>query len=357
MKSLTILSAFVLLCTRFACAQQSEPAQIGYSDFVVDGNEVWLLTNTGQLKAVAVNSGKSLLYKLPDSGVIALARDRSGVITVATADQHIRQFNRHSQRWSVLASYPVEPTGLVFDSQNRCFALTGKGILDVDANKLYFPDSALYLNDQIRDHKTWFEMPTFLMDTRDRIWVGFGYGEWGGDVFVFDAVAKQFVKPQLNGYPINLNPVQAFVQTGREVFMATGMAHILTHGSIVAFDDLSAHVILDSKSHWTPISANRRTLDGGEYIGPATYNNRDKHVYIHSQHGIFRGNPADSLDSMSKWTLVIKPQLLWDGGQRNAVGPAMNVSKMQFTADGTLLFLTSLNGLGIYNANRIRFVK
>jgi len=60
---------------------------------------------------------------------------------------------------------------------------------------------------------------------------------------------------------------------------------------------------------------------------------------------------------MSKWALVFKPSLRWTNGQKNAVGPAMNVLKMLFAPDGTLFFLTEQDWLGTYKDKTLRFVK
>jgi len=91
------------------------------------------------------------------------------------------------------------------------------------------------------------------MDDHNRIWIGFGYGEWGGNLFVFDTGKRRFLRPKLYDYRITLNPVQSFAQSDKNVFMTAGMAHFTTHGSIVAFDDLSARVVLSSEVAWVRI--------------------------------------------------------------------------------------------------------
>lgn len=119
------------------------------------------------------------------------------------------------------------------------------------------------------------------MDDHNRIWIGFGYGEWGGNLFVFDTGKRRFLRPKLYDYRITLNPVRSFAQSDKNVFMTAGMAHFTTHGSIVAFDDLSARVVLSSESAWVPDTTAQgpfkggKFLKGGEYIGLAAYNSQE----------------------------------------------------------------------------------
>lgn len=144
----------------------------------------------------------------------------------------------------------------------------------------------------------------------------------------------------------------------------------LTHGSISRFTNDVATPVLQSKDKETPtnvVMEDPRTgkkekklliaWKGGHRIGPMTYNPTNKCLYFYSQFGIFKGSPTADLSDIKQWQNVLKLNLKWTAGSPNAVGPAMNVLKMEFTPNGTLLFLTEHNGLGVYDGKNLRFIQ
>lgn len=80
-------------------------------------------------------------------------------------------------------------------------------------------------------------------------------------------------------------------------------------------------------------------------------------LYFYSQTSFYKGNRRADLSDIKHWQNVLKPTLTWNSGRSNAAGPAMNVLKMQFTADGKLFFLTEYEGIGIYDGKNVRFVR
>lgn len=338
----------------------AQPSATSYADFILKKDFAWLLTRNGQLKAATLQANsKTNLLPNTDFQVVVMANDRKGRLVSADKNGQIRVFNESTKRWSVLTKSSEPVKGLLFDSQNNAYTVSDKGIRAADNLQTYFPADSLFLNNQIRLRTKWFEQPAYFMDNRDRIWIGFNYGEWGGDVFLFDTNKRKFIKPLLNGYPITTNPVQSFVQgPDRTVFMTAGVIHFTTHGSIVQFRDSLATVLLQTRDTWQPTndSTQLQWLEGGHYIGPAAYNATQNCLYFYSQNGIFKGDLTSNLESVNNWKLVVRPKLDWTGGQRNAVGPAMNVLKMQFAENGTLFFLTEHNGLGTFDGKTIQFI-
>ncbi|WP_162927059.1 hypothetical protein [Flavobacterium psychrotrophum] len=83
-----------------------------------------------------------------------------------------------------------------------------------------------------------------------------------------------------------------------------------------------------------------------EYVGPVTYNAFDKHFYFYTSEGFFRLDK--SLFGKYSKTLMIKPGLLWQSGQKAAIGYRMNVIDFQFVAKKSFLFLMEKR-VGFYN--------
>lgn len=366
-----ILSISLCFAEFPAHSQSAARDKAGYRDFVLDGKKIWLLTNSGKLKVVDWASVKIIESEIrTDTSVVAVAKDRAGSIIISDASNKIRQFDKINRRWLPLSQYDGKLTGIVFDAKNQCYAITDSGIVNTNKHERFFPDSTFRLNKQIKNTGRWFDIPAYYMDKDNRIWVGFDYGEWGGNVFCFDSRNTSFVKLTIDSVQMNTNPVSSFCEDANSVYMSGGVTHIfLTHSSILKFKNETASPIFLSKDRemaekgtfkgpdgkkktetWT-------TMKGGHRIGPAAYNPRNKALYFYSQYGIFKGNLTNNLATIENWSIVLKPKLEWTGGRSNAVGPTMNVSKMQFSPNGTLFFLSEHNGLGIYDGKALRFIR
>ena len=343
----------------------------GYKDFILVGNQVFLLTNSGEINRVDLTSGKIIGQIIKrDAPIIAIAKDRAGNLVVADTAHTIQRYDRVKASWHTLFTYDGKLTGLTFDATNQCFAIINTGIVCINEGKRYFPDSALFLNDQIRNKTSWFETPTFLMDKHDRIWIGFDYGEWGGDIFAFDTQKRVYSRLRIDSVQSAFNPVRSLCEGPKSIYVSGSLSHLmLTHGSIIKFDDLTASVTLVSEDRETPERVTSigpdgkkkleiwTILKGGHQIGPIAYNSANGCLYFYSQYGIFRGSTSSNLSDIKQWQNILKPKLQWTGGRSNAAGPAMNVLKMQFTSNGTLLFLTEHDGIGVYADKTLRFIK
>lgn len=366
-----ILTTSILFAGAPVYSQPTSGKVSSYKDFVLDGKNSWLLTTYGTLKVVSNESGKVVESVIEnDAPIVALAKDRKGSLVIGDTTHQIKRYNKLNATWHRIAIYSGKLAGITFDSRNHCFAITSAGIFDLQQGKVFFPDSTIYFNDQIRNKRSWFETPTYLMDKRDRIWIGFDHGEWGGDVFAFDTQKLIFIRLMINDVQMTLNPVSSFCEDSQNVYMSGGISHMmLTHGSIIKFNDQIGSNILLSRDRKTPEkvtfdgpdgrkkSETWTTWKGGHQIGPVAYNPTDSCLYFYSQHGIFKGSLSSDLSDIEQWHNILKPSLQWSGGRPNAAGPAMNVLKMHFAPDGRLFFLTEHDGLGVYESKTLRFVK
>ncbi len=225
-------------------------------------------------------------------------------------------------------------------------------------SQCFFPADSLFLNNQTRIRSVWPQRPSaYQIVQHNQLWIGFAYGEWGGDLFVFDIDSSRFLRLQPGDFQLTLNPIASISQDNKSVYISAGLAHFVTQGIIARFTDETGHTLFKSKPYWKPIGGGNSQLQQGEYIGPSAFNPRNNCLYFYSQNGIFRGNVSQNLSTIGKWIRVAQPNLSWTGGQRNALGPAMNVQKMVFTDSGVLLFLTEHEGVGQFDGKTLRFMK
>ncbi|SOD78887.1 ligand-binding sensor domain-containing protein [Spirosoma fluviale] len=367
----SLILLYLFLGSPGTVSGQSVSRVVSYKDFSLAGKSILLLTKSGKLELfndLTASQGLTIQTATP---VVAATIDREGTIVIGDTNHSVQTYNSRLKTWRALSTYTGKLTSIVFNSQNQCFLITDQGIVDAQTHTTYFPDSSFYTNRQIRYTRGWFYPPVSFLDHQDNIWLGFDHGEWGGDVFAFDTRQRAFRRLQTEQIEMPRNPVSGFCDDPQHVYMSGGVSHMfMTHGSISRFSDGLATSVLQAKDKETPVEVIMEdprtgkkkkqqliTWKGGHQIGPMAYNPSTKCLYFYSQFGIFKGSPTADLADIKQWKNVLNPKLKWTAGSPYAAGPAMNVLKMQFTTDGTLLFLTEHNGLGIYAGKNLRFIE
>lgn len=306
-----------------------------YKDYIISNNYIWGLTSEGAINFFEVSTGKRVKKKISNSyRVKILTLDNDGVPTVLDGLGRVKKYNSNENSWVTILKCDEEISAILFDSKGICYAITEGGILDVSANKKYFGKNSL--NHQINFKEGWGAPSCYFIDKRDNIWLGFGFGEWGGELIVFNTVSKEFITPALNNFRISLWPIKSFFQDSSGVYLSAGLMHFSTSGIIVKFENFKATILFDSH------------IDG-EYMGPATFNSFDNSIYFYSHNGIFRGSKTKDLSKIENWEKILQPKLRWKNGQQDAVGSPMNVFKLTCIDENQLVFLSQNDGIGFFH--------
>ncbi|ARK13361.2 hypothetical protein A6C57_25155 [Fibrella sp. ES10-3-2-2] len=357
----------ILLIVSMLAANQSK-AGSRYKDFVITDTIIWGLTTSGTLRPFTKADGKPAAKEVVNqSKIIAIGKDKAGHLVIADSSKAIKYYDEKQRTWQLIANYTFTFYGLVFTTDNRCFAITDQGIEDVKTHKLYFAEKNV--NNQIKQQTKWRLPACQYIDRHDNIWIGFGFGEWGGEVFIFDTATKTFVAPTSNSDQpdrlAGLSGVKSFFEDSTAVYLTASTQHMMmTGGSIVKFDKFKATTLLTSRSRWSEPKPDQvagklmqlQHMIAGEYIGPATYNWFNNSIYFYSQHGFFRGNKSKNLSDLKNWELLVKPELQWQSGQPDAVGSPMNVLKIEILAENTFIFLSQNDGIGYVYGNTINML-
>ncbi len=333
------------------------PGQTQYKDFVVSDMHIIGLTEKGKLVFFDKENGKKTCIIDAPSEAVVLTKNRLGEIVVVDERNGVNKYTEKKKTWEQIANTNTNVFGILFDSENTCYIITEDGIENTKSKKHYFSNKSL--NHQIHYKDKWEKPYTYFIDKNDRIWIGFGYGEWGGDIFIFDTKKGEFLTPNLGEFVISLWPIKSFFETNDNIFVSSGLAHMITSGIIVKFDDINAAVFYVSESDWSePQGEDRiRHMIEGEYIGPATFNEYNNSIYYYSQEGIKKGNLDSDLSKKENWEIVIKPKLQWKYGQPDAVGSPMNVLKLQTLDENELIFLSQNDGIGLFNGKELIMLK
>ena len=335
-----ILTLIIVLILTFSVKAQSQ-----YNDFVVSNKSIIALDESEKLIFFDQKTGEKIDSLDIPSKAVFLTKDKLGEIVVVNETNEVLKYEKDKKTWEQITNSKAKIFGVLFDSENTCFLITENGIKNTKTKKQYFSKKSL--NNQIHYKKKWGNPYTYYIDNNDRIWIGFGYGEWGGNIFIFDTKKSKFLKPKLNNFEIELWPIKSFFETDNNVYLSSGLQHMMTSSIIVKFDDkLNVTELYNSETDW------ENSVEG-EYIGPATYNKLDNSIYYYSQEGIKKGKLNSDLSKKENWKLVIKPKLHWVYGQPDAVGSPMNVLKLTILDNSRLVFLSQNDGIGIFNGKEL----
>jgi hypothetical protein len=333
-------------------------AEKKFKDVIVIEKYVCGLTSKGGLKFYDRGTGQPSSFLIKDNRQIkSITTDKLGNLVVLDKNNRIKKYNRENRSWELIATVKTNSYGLLFDSRNQCYSITDKGILNIQSNKIYYSNQSL--NHQINCKQTWGIPYCYYIDKADRIWLGFGYGEWGGNLFIFETTKNEFLVPELDSFKIELWPIKSFFEDEKSIYLSSGLQHMRNSGTIVKFNNLKATTVLNSESGWSEpsVTDSARTMIEAEYIGPSTYNKFDSLIYFYSQNGFFKGDRTKDLSKIEHWINILKPELDWESGQPDAVGSPMNVRKLIAIGKGKFIFLTQLDGIGFYDGLKLKMLK
>ncbi len=325
----------------------------GYEDVVIVSHHVWGLTASGRIKVYDSAGTEAKVPSLNDiTAKLITSRDNDVVAQIGT---QIQRWSSADSTWRPIGKLSTNAFALVINSKGSLFAINEKSVLEVSTGKIYFPSSSP--NNQLTK-LTGFEKPaTYFLDRDDNLWIGFGYGEWGGNIFTFDTQHRKFIDLTFNNFQINLHPIKSFFQLKSNVGVSSGLQHMMNSGAIAEFDEFSARTIYDT---WLSrdTSTTQRFSDGNRipYIGPAVYFPKSDYIYFYSSLGVFRGQYASELRTFTSWKKLFEPKLHWRSGQRDAVGSPMNVLKMLPLDDDKLILLTQNDGMGLWDGSSFKLL-
>lgn len=347
--SFIALFTFVFFFT--SCKGQTQESGKQYVDAVVAGRNLWGLTTEGKIKIFDLSSNLSLIKKANNlHDIAAIAKDHNGNIVVADSFYRIKAIDTSTFKLRTIYRCDTSIFAVVFDSHNNCYAMTGGGIVDIYRHHRYFPRFSL--NKSIKHSPGTIGKPyTYFIDKDDNIWLGYGYGEWGGDLYVFNTKNKKFIQLTDSFFKDGIEPVKSIFEDNNSIYISTGLMHMLLSGSIIKINDLKGENIFVSSSYLKGADGKPHRNPDPQYIGPATFNLADGYIYFYSQNGIYKGDPSKNLSIIEYWQKVVQLKLNWINGQRDAVGSPMNVLKMQFIAKNMLLIITQNDGIGLYDGN------
>lgn len=343
----------------FFAAMFSLSAQIQTIDIIIAGKNIFVLTANGSIRVFNKSDLKEIDKKITNtSKIVSIAKDQNENLVIADEKNEIKRYDALKDSWKFISKCTSELSAIVIDTDNHYFAITNKGIEDLQTHKIYISNKSL--NRQIHYNGDWGIPYCNHIDKNDKIWLGFGYGEWGGNIVIFDTKTKKFLTPDTGAFKIELFPVKSFFEDESAIYLSSGLNHMSVSGSILRFNKLKASKVIEDESYdtkYTIVGNDTIKSRDADYIGPATFNKFNNSIYFYSQNGIFKGEKTKDLSKIENWDMVAKPRLIWKNGQPDAVGSPMNVLKLMIIDKERFLFLSQNDGIGYYDGTKITMIQ
>lgn len=323
-----------------------------YKDILISNNVIWALTYRGNIKLFDATTGNKLDKNISaGSDIILITKDPEGNPVVATEKKQVKRYDQGSNTWEIVGQYDVEPFGILVDSKGSYFLITEEGIQDLATKKLYFDKKSLNYVVTYRRNK-WGKPSCFYIDKRDVIWLGFGYGEWGGNLFAFQTVEKKFLDLSLGSFAIELYPITSFCEDSSSLYIAGGIQHMgRVNGIIAKVDNLKVSILLNSHYHWSGLIRVQ-----GEYIGPTTFNPFNNSLYFYSQNGVFCGEITKDLSKIENWEGILTHNPTGKSEDPDRGRYPITMLKICILDETRFVFLPTYSGIGFFDGEEVKML-
>jgi len=361
----TILTLLVLLTGLFSQAQTDslKTENPTFKSMIVGEDKIYALDKDGFLSVWDLKTLKKI-YKSTDTlkRFSSIAKDKRKQIFIGTKDGKILKLN--TSNFSTELFIKLKKNFLVsdifFNSQNEIFLIIPYAIYDPIIDKKWtdfkHAPNGMIIRKRIlfffhKRTNTYFEMPQYaFIDSKDRIWMIKSWGEFGGSVQIFDTKKRKEHNVNIDSLDFGLLfPKSVFEDKKGDIYITSGLQHFMNSGEIYRIKDNKASVIYNSEDFRDTTENN--PFGGGIFVGPGQYNETEHKLYFATTNGFYRAVVPQE-GRIKNPEFLFKPDLIWER-EPLAIGIGMTIKELEFTKDNRLVFLTSNNGIGVYDGKKL----
>jgi len=295
-----------------------------------------------------------------------LLQDHNGAPVIVNAKNQVKRLDQNDQ-WVTVASFEGGNLyRVIFNNDNQCYLITNKGIVDAATHTAYMPDKSLYHSESAYRGGESFQsidddISTYV-DKDNNLWVYFGHGEWGSDMFIFNIKNAGFIP--LSGWI----EIPSYESNGH----LFSLAQVFHDSYVIQYDKVySANQVISMfkgkevyKSSDDPSFPGGIKKDFDFFIEGYTFKNNDGCIYFITSKGLYKlnlsghdlkfGNAAPIKafilpKQTNKLYKFIDHQKITDIF-RNSITPY--ITKLQFTSD-QLVLLAPGNGIWLFDGKKL----
>jgi outer membrane protein assembly factor BamB len=296
----------------------------------------------------------------------SIARDKNNVIYLGSDNGKIVSLNKSdfSTKIFIELKKKLIVNEIFFNSKNEIFLIVPYAVYDPikdifwtnfkhEPNGMIVQKRFLFFFKMQTDR--YFDLPQYsYIDSKDRIWMTKNFGEFGGSIQIFDTKARTELNTNIDSLDFGMFfPQSVFEDNQQNLYITSGLQHFMNSGDIYKIRNNISSKIFCSDDFINTTNAN--DFSEGVFIGPGAYSYVDNKIYFATNDG-FYCSAIPTTGRIEKPEMIFKPELLWNR-EPLAIGVSMSVKKLEFTTDNRLVFLTSNNGIGIYDGKELKMIK
>jgi hypothetical protein len=330
-----------------------------YASYVQVQNQLFALTDSGKLVIWNLKNLDTVRfhYNSRQFKYTAIAKDQFNNIFIATKDGSVFKLDPLSLSYSLYQKIKYPILNILINPDNKIYLIAGGAIYDPQTKKYWYQfenhtKGLIQIKEKrvlffhLKKHLTkYFANPQYtFVDSKGKFWMTAVYGEFGGEVEVFDSKKDTIVNNRFGDvYPGDLSPRSVFEDDMNNIYVTCGLQHFMNFGEIYR---------IDNKRNIIKIF-NGDIMGKKVFVGPGAFNKINHKIYFVTTNGFYN---ADITLTDIKPQLIFNTNLSWTR-EPMAVGVDMSVSRLDFTIDNRLLFLTKNDGFGIYDGKSVTFLK
>ncbi len=350
-----------------------------YLDFVIVKNKVVAINSDHQLVVWDLNQLDTvyLTNQIRSLQCTAICKSKQNDVYIATTNGGVFKIDPSTLNCELVLNCQSPITAICINSRNKIFLVTKGGVYNPLSGKkwtkfrnhtkgIIYHKSILGIYTKRSD--CYFSKPQFTyLDSQDRWWLCSSYGEFGGDIEIFDTRHQRIYNNKFDSLSAGAyNPKSIFEDDKGTIYLTSGLQHMHSSGQIYRIATKNKATKIFSSRDFKDTSVDVRmmpigiieiiaNLDQELFVGPGTYNSKDSSIYFATDAGFYKAH----LPITGKIKTIIplfEPELNCCC-EPLAVGKSMAVLKVEWNANQTLFFLTALNGIGFYDGKKITFLK
>ena len=335
--------AFFVSCFTFA--------QPTIKDMIAKDSLLYAVTTDGKLKCWNLSTEKknTVTHNLRFT-FTAIGSDKQQNVVVGTNNGKLFTLSDKGLQLLHAMQKPYTIEHIVFNSQNEPYLIIRNALYAPLTHTYWtaFPQQTTVGIRIEKRAKEFFRFPSCVfVDAHDVIWMTNFYGEFGGSFQLFDSKERKPLNRSIENLELGLFFPQSIFSDGKTdaVYIASGLQHLINSGDIFKIDNYTAEKILNDDD----FDLNNRLFIGASTIDPVTQT-----LYIATQKGIYKTFLSES-GKIGNLELLCEPKLRWER-EPLAIGAKMAIKKLLLVR-GNLLFLTSQNGIGVFENGNISYLK
>jgi hypothetical protein len=338
--------------------------EISYKSMIIAEDKILAIDNYGKLNIWDSNSIQKI-YKSENINTFftSVSKDRKGQFYLGTKKGEVLKLDCNfysitpflklkKDFWSV--------DDIIFNSNNEIFLILSFGVYDPIKDKLWeeFDHKGVLMDVSVRKKsgeikilKKYFSSPEYtFLDSNDVLWMSKTFGEFGSVLQLFDTKNRKIIE-EVDNFNYG-QPKSIFEDDKKNIYITSGLSHFEQSGEIYKVKDYRKSQIFIS--YELKDTENNKLFGGKIFIGPGMYNFLDRKFYISTTKGFYKADISES-DKIENLKFLFEPKLSWNQ-EPLAIGVAMSIHKIEFIKGNRMVFLTSNDGIGIYDGIELKWL-